>query len=463
MAISKTAQPNLYQPNTWSPNGQYLPVAAKNISGILRDTIKRPFRKLEIKRRQMSDALYETNWQDISAYVTKWGSFQISIDDQRLNQFVFSGLNVTVKNDFGEFNPEYDGASMFYGYLTRYRTLVRLSAGYTDGAGNQYPSEPTQGIFIMDADIDIAPPNKEVAINCKSIISPFQETRASEVTGITDSMTSSEIIGKIRDATDGSGNYLFRNFITSTAWDIQATTEIITGLGTTTSREGFSVWEMMNKIAEIENFIIAPTRTGGLLFGDRNPNSTEPVFSFYSAGFRKPNVIKVNAYKEAIDKLFTHVRFKYLEDETSTSYIEAGSATTIDVRSDVWKYGRRTYELENTFFTNTFSAQFVATRLVNQFSNLRNELSIDTVFIPHLEILDRVDVNHREGSASSVMLWDEKDWAADTSTADGSNVLFWASETSASIEFNQKNFKILSKRTNLDTFVTTFNLREAEN
>lgn len=435
----------------------------KNASYFINKTYHFPFRKLEIKRRQSSDALYESSWQDISKYVTRWGQFKTAIDDQRVNQFVHSGYTFNVKNDFGEFNPEYDGASLFYGYFTRYRTLVRLTAGYTDTAGNQYPTDATQGIFIMDSEIDIAPKNKEVQMNCKSIISPFQETRADEIMGITTSITSSEIVTKIRDATDGSGNFLFRNFITSTAWSIQSTTTILTGLGTITALSDFTVWELMNKLAELEGYVLYATKTGGIVFSDRLPNQDSPEMVLYGAGFRDPNVIRINNYKEATSKLFTHYRFKYLEEDTETSFVTAGTATAVDTRSNEWKYGRRTYEMENTFFSDSSAAKAVVSKLIGEFSNLRNELNIDCPFMPQLEVLDRVSIFHSESSEGSVYLWDTKDWAADTTTSDGSNVLLWATETSSSINFTGKEFKILSRETNLDNFITKFNLRETEN
>lgn len=463
MPVLRTAEPNNYQPNNLTPNGVYLPSAPKNLASIIRTTYHFPFRKLEIKRRQSSDGLYEPNWQDISKYVTKWGNYELAIDAQRVNQFIFSGFTFNVKNDFGEFNPEYDAASLFYGYFTRYRTLVRLSAGYTDGSGTQYPSDAVQGIFIMDAEIDIAPKNKEVSVVCKSLISPFQETRATEIGGITASITASEIVEKIRDATDGSGNFLFRNFITSTAWDIQTTTTIVSGLGTTTALDSYSVWELINKLAEAENFIVTTTRSGGIVFGNRSPNNTDPQMSFYGAGYREPNVIKINSYKEATNKLYTHARFKFVEDDTVTSYVEVGTSTVVSPLSNVWKYGRRTYEFENNFFSDSATAEQVANAIVNEFFNLRSELSFDALFEPSLDILDRISFSHQEGSQGSQYVWDLWDWAADTTTSDGSRVLFWASETSASLGFINKEFKIISKKTDLDKFVTTFNVREVEN
>lgn len=459
------AQINTVQPNAFSPNVQEyrLPPAPKTLRSVVFAPVHYPFRKLEIKRRIKATALYETDWYDITKYVTKWGNFQMAVDDLRVNQFNFSGLNVTVKNDYGEFNPEYEGQSLFYGYLTRYRTLVRLSAGYTDGSGNQFPANAVQGVFILDANVDIATQNKEVRLNCRSIISPFEETRAGDVPGIQSPMTSSEIMETIRDATDGSGNYLFQYFISSTAWEIQSTTTDIGSFNTSTVLDNYSIWELMQKLAEAENYIICPTRLGGLMFKDRLPRSITPSWSFYGQRYRDPDIISIDNYKEATDKLYTHIRFKFRAEDTSTSYMEIGTQTTIDPRSNEWIYGRRSYEFENEFFSDSNTAFVMAKKIVAEFGNLKNELMLTSIFNPEIEVMDLVEVYHHEYNTrgDENFLWDVNNWASDTTTTDGERILFWAPETTSTIDFYGKTFKVLSKRTDLDNYKTSFTLREA--
>lgn len=447
-------------PNTRMPNAWVRAVAPKNLAGIIREAIHRPFRRVEIKRRQISDALYESDWLDITQYVTKYGTMERAVDDIQLNRFTHSGVQLSFRNDYGEFNPEYDGQSIFNGYLTRARTLVRVSAGYTDGAGNQFPTDATQGIFLMDGEIEMSPGENNTRINCKSILSPFEETRASQISGITDSITASEIIEKIRDSTDGSGNFLFRTFITSTAWTIESTTALITTLGTSTALDAFSVWDLMERLAEAEGFVLHATRSGGISFTNRDPNSIDPSFALYGASYRKPNIIKLKNVKEAVNKLYTFFRFKWQEEDTSTSYITGGTSTSVDPRSPQWVYGARTYEMENTFFTSSSTAQQVISRLASEFSDLKIEMDADVVFIPHVDVLDRVSVSYREGPLGSTQLWNTANWAADTTTSDTYPTLSWASETSGSIDFVEANFKVMAVRTNLDTFATTFTLRE---
>jgi len=428
---------------------------------LLRDNIHSIFRRCFIKRRSATTGLYESTWQDITQYVKSWGNFTIAIDDQRLNRFTHSGISLRVINNEGKFHEEQIFSSLWYGYLTRVRSLVKIEAGYYDNTGTEYPTTTTQGIFIMDNEIIQNPATNEVTINCKSIVSPFQETRASEIDGITTGLlTASDILGKIRDATDGSGSYLFRDFITSTSWTIAPTTNIYSRLNTTTILENYTVWELINQLAEAENFVVFATREGGIEFKDRNPHTTTSQYSFSGGLFPTPNIISMTGVKEAVNKLYTHVRLKFLEDDTATSYISRGDDVVLNATNTAWKYGRKTYELENLWLDST-SADIVATKLVNEYSNLKIEVELESKFHPEINILDRVDVSYRENSLEGASLWDAEDWASSTASLP-SDGMSWDEESGTSIEWWNKNFKVLSKQTNLDNLTTKFILREAE-
>src|SRR5687767_3648720 len=90
------------------------------------------FRRAYIKRRQTSDGRYESSWLEITKFVKSWGVFESSVDALRLNRFVHSDIQLIVRNDTGAFNPESNVTSLWSGYMTRYRTLVRIQAGYLD-------------------------------------------------------------------------------------------------------------------------------------------------------------------------------------------------------------------------------------------------------------------------------------------------------------------------------------------
>lgn len=419
-----------------------------SIDTLINEPSANPFRRLSVKRRQSSDGLFETDWQSLTSYVQTWGSLDSAIDDVRLNRFKHSGVNLKVKNDDGKFNPESSSYSFWSGYLTRYRTLVKIEAGYKDDAGTEYPTDPTVGVFIMDDEISINDHSNDVILNCSSLRSIFDEVRARDVTGLGAVATASDIIAKIRDHTDGSSRFVFRQFITSTAWSIQATT-VNYNPATTTSLEEMTCWELMEKLAEAEGYVIYITRTGGVTFKDRTPNTTASQFSFYGVGFPRMNLMRIDDFKEALNKVYNFVRFKYLEPDTSSSFVTSGTITSVDPSNTPWKYGARVYEFENLLTPSATTAQTISDTVFNYAKEVKNEMQLKAKFVPHIDILDRVDVSYQLDSIDNAIVWDGFDWDAVDWPAEG-----------VSFDFTNRNFKIFQRRINLDDFSTQFRMRE---
>jgi len=426
------------------------------LAKLIRQPVSTVFRRAYIKRRSSSTGLYESTWFEITDFIKSWGRAVTAIDDVRLNRFSQSGLNLLVRNDSGAFNIETNSDSLWNGYLTRYRTLVKLEAGYNDTAGNEFPTDSSLGIYIMDGEIQLNTKTNDTTLRLKSIVAPFSEFRADEIGGLSGSMTASEIMGKIRDSTDGSGNFLFRNFITSTSWLIQTTTQLYPFL--TVQVPNLSVWELMNKLAEAEGFILVPTRFGGIDFRDRTERTSTSQFSFYGQQYSRMNIISIDSTKEAVDKLYTNFRLKFNDADTATSYVTAGEATIINNSSTSWKYGRRNYEFEN-LMVNTAGAQAIVNALLSNYSALKLEVNMTTKFVPDVEISDAVDVSYKTFDLTGSRLWDLENWASDASL-DPFDGLSWDSDNGESINFDARMFKVLSKMHDLDRFTTSFVLRE---
>jgi hypothetical protein len=420
----------------------------------IENEINRPtanvFRRAAIRRRNTSDGLYEEHWLDITEYVKSWGHFKRAVDDLRLNRFTHSGVNLTVRNDTGAFNKESNQASLWNGYLTRYRSLVRIQGGYVDDAGNELPTETSLGVFIMTDEIPINGYDNDVDLQCRSIASVFDEVRAEEIAGLGAPQTASDLITKIRDHTDGAGSFVFRQFISTGAWTIQTTTTEY-NLATSASFyiSSMSAWDLMIKLAECEGYLLLINRTGGLEFRDRSERASTAAFDFYGQGFPLQNIIRLDEYKEAIDKYFSFFRLKYKTEDTTTSYVSAGTATTVDPSNTAWKYGNQTYDFENNFFATSTAAQTVVNNLASTFGTVRDEIKMRTKFVPHLEISDKVSVSYRSYDITGQTIWDLFNWDEADWAAGGEN-----------FDLNSVGYKVLSLDTNLDNFTTQITLRE---
>lgn len=415
-------------------------------------TINKPvcnvFRRAYIKRRSNTTGLYETDWFEITDYIKKWGTIKTAIDDVKLNDFKHSGINITCINDEGKFNPESDVSSFWYNYMTRFRTLLKIESGYETSEDIELPSTSTQGIFILTNDVPINVVRNEALFQFKSIVSVFDEVLVTDVVGMGITGTASELITKIKDHTDGAGNYVFQQFISSGAWSIQTTTTNYNCV-TSTSLDGLSCWEFMQKMAEAERNILLINRIGDFEFRDRDERTTTSQFNFYGQGFKDQNVIKLNSYNEPISKFYNYVRLKFLEADTSTSYVTSGTTTSVDPSATAWKYGVRKYEFENEFIINTATAQIIADDIRNEFDEIREELKVTAKFMPQLEISDKVSFSYRNYSLADHPLWDVVDW----------DDFDWADEEGDILNWVDIGFKVLSKKTNLDKFTTDFILR----
>lgn len=410
---------------------------------------KTGFRRAFIKRRSNTTGQYEASWFEITDFVKKWGSIERTIDDIRLNRFVHSGFNMTVRNDTGAFNTEENANSLWFSYMTRYRTLFKIEGGYTTDADAELPTVTSLGVFIASDEIPISAVSNSATFRLKSLVSVFDEVRATDVAGLGATQTADQLIARVRDHTDGSGNFYFRQFITSTAWTIMSTTNVY-NFATSTALGSITVWEFMEKLAESEGFLLLINREGGLEFRDRLERTSTAAFDFRGLGFNDPNVLELQEYKESYNKLFTFFRMKWLSADTTTSYAQAGSTASVDPSSSAWKYGSRVYNFENLFVANTASALNIVDDLNQTFSAVKEEVTIKTVFVPQLEISDRVALSYRSYALEDTTLWGQFLW--------GVNV--WASEEGENFDWNQQAFKIISIQHDLTNFTTTFNLRE---
>ena len=412
------------------------------------------FRRVQVKRRQKSDGKLEANWQDITQYVKKFGVLEAAIDDIELNKFTHNGLSLVVDNDIGKFNRENNLNSLWFGYLPRYRTLLRVQAGYSTDSGELPLSDTTVGIYILDNEISIKSNSNDVTIRASSLRSIFDEVKATDLPGLGATFTASEIVARIRDHTDGSGNFVFREFITSTSWTIETTTVNYLP-NTDTTLQGLTVWELMDKLAVSEAKVLLINRTGGVEFRSRDERQASTQWLFTGQDFPRPTIQAITDYKEALDKYYNRFRLKYQEADTSTSYVETGTTLAVNDTNAAWVYGDRRYDFENLLIPSIATANSVINAVHSELATIPVEAVIKTEFIPQLELLDRVTASFHSYDMAGSTRWDVFDWAPDT----GDTGAEWSAE-GENFDWNDKAFKIISRKLDLDDFSMEFRLRE---
>ncbi len=451
------------------------------------------FRRCYIKRRVLGTGLFETDWVEITDDVKSWGKVSASLDSARIYKFVFNNAKIVVKNDEGLFNPHNDDASLWYGYLNQQRTLVKIDCGFVSSSTigghyivGEFPSEPLWDLAIWDdprgidlwdglsptvfnglisGDILLSDRN-EVTFNIRPLLSVFQDFPARDLVGWTSSgMTASQFVTMVRDQTDGAGLFLFRPFFgdTTTNWDIQTTTTNYVGLNTSGAQQVIdkSVWEVIEKLAEAENYIPYITREGVFRFVSRAATTTV-AFEFHGAGAYSgeygTTIKSVNSYGFRISKYYSRVQVKYAEASTSTSYEVYKAAFTVSPSSNPWVLGQRSFELENLFIQDSSAAQTVALNIFTEYSGLKNEIEFTTSFVPHLDILDRCALYYDPSAINPHTLWDQNDWSDDIVSTDTD--LIWDSSRGDAIRLNGTEFKFIQFEIDLDKFENKFIARE---
>ena len=441
------------------------------------------FRRLSIKRRLSTTGLFETSWQDITKDVKSWGRIAKSIDYVRYSLVRFSDVNLTVANDYGKYNSEDDEASLWYGYASQQRTLVKLEAGFTHQTqaangvwtNTEFPAAPTIFVGVIQGDLALSDEN-QVNVTVKPLLQIFRDYPVKNLTGYTTTgMTANQFVTMLRDQTDGSSNYIFRPFFqdTTTYWNYTSSSITYVDVantvasarpipaGATVPQNDFiemNVWEAIEKLAEAENLVPYITRDGTFTFSNRNPNTTTAAFQFFGRGFSNydygSTIKTINRYTKKVSDYYSRVEVKWLDSATTTAIVVTQTSLVVNGTNPSWLYGQKTFQIENFWLGTLSSAQTLANSIYQAVSTINKELDFTTSFVPHLELLDRVQVSYESTERSLNSRWDVNDWAADS--ANTTTDLYWASPIGDEIRFSAKEFKLVSIELNLDNFESRF-------
>lgn len=460
--------------------------------------IKKPnantYRRAKIKRRNAVTGLFESSWLDISSDVKSYGKVKSEIDSVRLYKFSFSNAKIVVANDEGKYNPEDNEASLWYGYLNQQRTLVQIEAGFVrhslgssgQWVNNEIPASTQYDVATWDSDVylwdasttgvqftgiisgDIPLSDKnEVTFNIKPLTSIFQEFPAKNLVGWTSTgLTASQFVTLLRDQTDGAGSFIFRPFFgdTTTQWDISTTSNVFSNLNTSTAKGVIdkTVWDIVEKLAEAEDFVPYVTKDGMFRFVSRASNTTTVAFEFHGAGSFNTTygqtIKSIQSYGPKTSKYYSDVQVKFIDSDTATSYVTVESTLTVSAASNPWVLGKKMFQIENFFIPNTATASAIATTVFTEYSALKNEITFKTSFVPHLDLLDRISITYDPSEADPDSFWDIRNWADDV--VNSSQDLIFDGSRGDSIKIQGSEFKFLSIETDIDNFENTFIARE---
>jgi hypothetical protein len=426
----------------------------------LNNEIKKPsskvFRRLYIKRRDATTGVFEADWLEITTDVKRWGSINSHMDYERFGKLSFATANITMHNKDGAYNPETEETSLWYGYASQQRTLVKIEAGfyfqYQSAGGiwttEEFPTDPTIFVGIISGNIRYSDED-EITLPIKPLTQVFRDFSAAD--GPAFRFASTYITG-LRDMTLG-GQYVFRPFFgnTTTYWEIATSTEIFWTIPAADLND-MSVWDVIEKIAERIYFIPYISRDGKFKWGPRQVASTT-AFEFHGLNIT-PNteyghtIKKILSFGPKHTNYYSRVSFKYVDADTTTSFVTTSTTLAINGTNNAWNIGQRTFRIDNFLAeTGTATAYSITGAIFDEVSSLNNEINFSTSFIPHLELQDRVSITY-DGNyyLRAEAAWDANNW----------DEFNWDEGVDGGIYLQDVDFKLLSVNHNLDTLESRF-------
>lgn len=269
------------------------------------------FRRLYFRRRAIGGA-YDAAWVEIP--MNKIISFGQITHQFEFTQNIFiktQPLNIKLNNADGYFNDVDDANSVFYGYQSRYKTQVKIEAGYYD-ANNAEIGEPI--VFVGIILTDIKTELNKITIKADPMIDIMKYFSVKDVsglyTGVTNvTLTSSDFITHLRSsATDGSGNNHFTPYFSAGAWNPDLTHNELKHADyafqgiPTAANYGTMVHDLIQDFTNLEDQVFYQAPNGDLTFARR-----DKLGNFHSS----------ETAPSAPDELFLHTKF----EDTVTSEV----------------------------------------------------------------------------------------------------------------------------------------------
>lgn len=449
------------------------------------------FRRAYIKRRLATTGLFEDDWVEISEDVKKWGVVTQKIDDIRQGKIKFSSTNLKVANDEGRYNPEDNENSLWFGYASQQRTLFKIESGFkkqTLTSEGIYVNTETQNSLwdmslydenlwddtsviytgILQGDININDKN-EVALKAMPLSQVFRDYPARNLTGWTSTgMTASEFMTMLRDQTDGSANFIFRPFFgdTTSNWNISTTTVTYPQLNTSTAKDIIdkNVWDVIERLAEAENYVAYVDNTGQFNFIDKDAGiASSTTYEFHGIGSTDRDygiqIKGVQYFGFRQSKYYSRVQVKHTDSDTESSYELRESTYQVSGGNSAWNFGHRTVNIEN-FWLDATTASTIADQVFNNVSSAKKELVFTSSYVPQLNINDRLTITYDSNPINASSFWDLNDWADTAGASETGQELIWDPFLASSINLLEDEYKPLSIAVDLDRLETKIIAKE---
>jgi len=414
----------------------------------------KPFRRCEIRRR-LNDGTgnYETDWTDITSYIKSFGTLSLSLDTETIGVFTQSSMTLIGDNMNSAFADPSDNKSLFYTFLTRYKTLFRIKIGLYDTDGiTVIPTNGSVFYGILSGDVNLT--ENEATLNIISTAFCLQEQSASNLTLLATD-TASGIISKIFQIQDSGGNNVFDRFITGTSIATTTTAYVdVTGGSNLLSQ---SCLDIINRLCLVEDKCAFIDGNGSFYFRAKT-SGTDIAWKFIGAGaYDEEYGVNIASIKNS-NYIWSKIYNQVVIEHTDGSYVTASSTWEKGDSSSPDKYGEKKLNISEYWLGTDGATALAGSLYTNYYLPKREVIISSSTFNPELKLLDRASVTYYgDISSNEAGIWDTTCWGGTELWEDG--IGLWA-ENKGGIYLNNVSMNIIGINFDLDNFVNEFHLRE---
>ena len=417
------------------------------IKDIIRRGCVHNFKRCSVERLQTT-AQYEDDWLDISPYVISYPSIKKSFGDNvYLGDYQIDGGDLVLNNTGQRFSDESNFNSIFYGFLSRYRTKIKIECGFYDDDMSEIQGAVFYGIVYSEPTLS---DNATISLSVAPLIKVLQNYTAYGIT--TSSGTTGAIIDRILKKQVNGMRVLDRFFEGSTdaeKYQINPSGATLTNVPNANIKLDSTMWDKIKNYSLIDDFFAYVNSAGNFVWDSKWEKTN--VWTFNGPGALDNdygcNIISLDSEKSGVNNVWTRIVITY---NLAGSQVQASDFWTPGDGGYQDIYGERIFSYEITDLDST-KAQSMADTLLNAYKAPKKEWAITTPFIPHLELKDIVTLNYVGNYSSS------NAFIMDSSVLDGTDVL---SGTLGSVFVENVATKIVGIELDINNLKSKFILKE---
>lgn len=418
------------------------------ITQLIRSAYVRPIRKCYIKRRNITTGVYETDWMRIDNWENKdrvinWGSVSLEINHQpaEIDKFEVSNLSMVFSNNEGHFNADTFTNSIWYGYLNRKYTKLKITCGYMDTDNTEVG---VVDIFEGVIDRVIVGENQQARVTILSYQTILKKYDIKDLGLASAERTIENLMADIMNQTK----------ITTYIPYVAATPNIANiSIANPSTLEG-NYWDNIVYFATITNSI--PLLIGSTFSFTSRTASALSQWDFKGYGSdNQPDIYIISYYDdEGADK----VRLRFQENGGSTVSISTNATLLLKYLGDLSDGSE--VEFVDMANVKTANKQSILDTLIAEWENPRPVIEFDSkMFLNQLKPTDKVTVEViqklKYASAGRGFTWDSWTWDEPVG-----NIPLWDEETGAISIVSGRTWMVVKIIKNINNWTSKIKIEE---